>query len=40
MAVYTFNEGSGNGSVTIVKTGTTVFPLTVGVTGGEWCYNI
>ena len=35
MPVYSFNEGSGTGSVTIVKVGQVSFPFNVSVSGGK-----
>ncbi len=37
MATFSFDEGSGTGSVTIVKNGVTNFPFDVRVTGGSCC---
>ncbi len=37
MATFSFDEGSGTGSVTIVKNGVTNFPFDIRVTGGS-CY--
>ena len=37
MATFSFDEGSGTGSVTIVKNAATNFPFDIRVTGGSCC---